>query len=63
MSVASLTQALPTFVLIFEILAFAYLFIWGGIMRAAREDDVVWTSLIRPDQGSSGVSPIAERPE
>jgi membrane protease YdiL (CAAX protease family) len=63
MSVASLTQALPTFVLIFEILAFAYLFIWGGIMRAAREDDVVWTSLIRPEQGSSGVSPIAERPE
>lgn len=47
MSVGQLTYALPAFVGIFELLAFAYLFIWGHLSRAAEEDRVVWTSLIR----------------
>jgi membrane protease YdiL (CAAX protease family) len=62
-SVVWLTYALPAFVGIFEILMFGYLFIWGGIVRAAQEDHVVWTSLLRRERDSRDLSATAQPPE
>jgi membrane protease YdiL (CAAX protease family) len=61
-SVVWLTYALPAFVGIFEILTFGYLFISGRFLRAANEDHVVWTSLLRRERDSEDLTGPAQRP-
>ena len=63
LSALELTYALPAFVTIFELVMFAYLFIWGGILRAASEDRVVWAGLVRGARVSGDDPSIVRRPE